>query len=152
MIKTEIKTEKIKARTIDGVTIVNTTPHPIRFQNKSGEIVEVPPCGLLVSAKPVEEVVRIVDVPPAIANTNYVDIMRGTTRITFVRTVFQPHPEGERALDLIEAAYPDAIVVGSIVAAQAYPGRVFGIVPVPGFERVAPSEKRYLANKFTTFE
>lgn len=42
-------------------------------------------------------------------------------------------------------------VVGSIIAAQAYPGRVVAMTPVPGFERVSPAEKRMRCDKFTTF-
>lgn len=43
------------------------------------------------------------------------------------------------------------VIVGSIIAAQAYPGKVFGLTPVPGYERVAPAEKRMSSDKFVTF-
>lgn len=41
------------------------------------------------------------------------------------------------------------VIVGSIIAAQAYPGVVFGGVAAPGYERVA--EKRILPDKFVVF-
>jgi hypothetical protein len=52
---------------------------------------------------------------------------------------------------VVEAAHPGAVVLGSIIAAQAFPGRVLALTPAPGFERVPPSEKKMRADKFTTF-
>ena len=54
-------------------------------------------------------------------------------------------------LDEIEKAYPGAFIIGSIIAAQAFPGRVLAMVPAPGFERVPPAEKRMRADKFSIF-
>ena len=34
---------------------------------------------------------------------------------------------------------------------HSYPGEVFGLTPVPGYERVAPDDKRMRCDKFTTF-
>ena len=45
----------------------------------------------------------------------------------------------------------DLRIVGSIIAAQAYPGDVVGMTPAPGYERVAPNEKRMSLDKFTVF-
>lgn len=42
-------------------------------------------------------------------------------------------------------------IVGSIIAAQAYPGEVVAMTPAPGYERVAPAEKRMNPHKFTIF-
>ncbi len=42
-------------------------------------------------------------------------------------------------------------IIGSIIAAKAFPGVVFGMTPAKGFERVAPAEKRMNPSKFTTF-
>lgn len=75
----------------------------------------------------------------------------------FVKTVFISTPEGTEAIRDIEDTFkgtecPDRLViVGSIIAAQAYPGKVVGLCPVPGYERVAPSEKRMRCDKFTIF-
>lgn len=70
----------------------------------------------------------------------------------FVRTRFVADEESTRALDEIEKAYPGAFIIGSIIAAQAFPGRVLAMIPVPGFERVPPAEKRMRADKFTVFQ
>lgn len=115
----------------NGVRVINTTPHPITFLD-GDRIVEVPPSGVLINARPVEEVVR-----------------EGAP--TLVRTAFVGDPESEEALSRIEKEYPGVLVVGSIIAAQAYPGRVVAMIPAPGFERVPPDEKRMRTDKFTTF-
>jgi hypothetical protein len=114
--------------------IINTTPHPIRFQNRAGEVYEVPPCGILINARPVEE--------PAGTHPSGAEL---------VRTRFVADPASEEALTKLERENPGAVIVGSIVAAQAFPGRVLAMIPVPGFERVPPAEKRMRDDKFTTF-
>lgn len=43
------------------------------------------------------------------------------------------------------------IIIGSIIAAQAYPGKVCAMIPAPGHERVPPAEKRMRTDKFTIF-
>lgn len=69
----------------------------------------------------------------------------------FVRTRFVADEESAALLGEIEKTYPGAFVIGSIIAAQAFPGRVLAMVPVPGYERVAPEQKRMRADKFTVF-
>ena len=117
------------------VLIINTTPHSIRFQLDGQDLVVENNPELLLNAKAVEQVV-------------------GDGLVT---TVFQDTPEGCALLDQIEKLatqeYPGAKVriVGSIIAAQAYPERVVGMTPAPGYERVAPAEKRMNPAKFTVF-
>lgn len=118
--------------------IINTTPHPITFQNSDGEVYEVPASGVLVNAKPVER--------PA-GNHPSGD----PNGVGLVKTEFVATPEAEEDLSKLERENPGAIIVGSIIAAQAFPGQVFALVPVPGFERVPPAEKRMRDDKFTTF-
>jgi len=114
--------------------IINTTVHPIRFQDENGEVFEVPPCGTVINARAIEEEAGI---HPSGAE--------------LVRTRFKATPEAEKALTRLEKEHPGAVIVGSIIAAQAFPGRVFAMVPVPGFERVPPAEKRMRTDKFVTF-
>lgn len=116
-----------------GREIINVTPHPITFADGDGVIV-IPPCGTVISATPEET-----EVPSPFPG------------VTLVRTAFVPNDEAVAALDSLEAAHPGAIIVGSIIAAQAFPGRVLAMVPAPGFERVPPAEKRMRLDKFTTF-
>lgn len=118
----------------NGVCVLNTTPHPITMQDTNGELVTVP-TSVLVNAKAEEK--RFDDL--------------------FVETVFVGTPEGTETIRDIEGTYRTTgcedrlVIIGSIIAAQAYPGHVVGMCPVPGYERVAPSEKRMCCDKFTVF-
>jgi len=114
--------------------IINVTPHPVTFQNREGNVYIVEPCGVLINARPVEEA----------AGTH-------PSGAELVRTRFEADPASAKELDRLERENPGAVIVGSIIAAQAFPGRVFAMVPVPGFERVPPAEKRMRDDKFTTF-
>ena len=116
------------------VAILNTTPHPITFQSPAGEVFSVP-TSVIINAEVEEEKVDEL----------------------FVKTVFKPTIGGDGVIKDIEGTYQGTgetaklIIVGSIIAAQAYPGKVCGMTPVPGFERVPPAEKRMNCDKFTIF-
>lgn len=121
-------------RFTNGICIVNTTPHPVAIQDVNGDVVMVP-TSVLVNAKAEENQVSNI----------------------FVETVFTGTPDGEEIIKNIKDAYKATactdtlIIIGSIIAAQAYPGQVVAMCPVTGFERVAPSEKRMRCDKFTIF-
>ena len=127
MIKEVINSATIKFS--NGVRVVNTTPHPITFLD--GE--NIVTCGsakeLLVNAKPTE-----VEVAPML-----------------VKTTFLPTEEGQASIDGIREIYPNAVIVGSIIAANAYKD-VVGVCPCLGFERVPPAEKRMRTDKFNVGE
>lgn len=118
----------------NGVCVLNTTPHPLTIQDMNGELVIVP-TSILINAK---------------AEEKQVDDL-------FVKTVFVGTPEGKETIRDIEGTYRETgctgrlVIVGSIIASQAYPGKIVGLCPVPGYERVAPSEKRMRCDKFTIF-
>lgn len=115
----------------NGITIINTTPHAVTFED-AGELISVSTSGILINAKAVETVVK-----------------SGTPIL--VKTNFIASEEDEKKLKQIEKEFPGVIPIGSIIAAQAFPGRVFGMTPMPGFERVPPAEKRMSPDKFTAF-
>ena len=120
----------------NGMVVVNSTPHPITMQDMdTGELVSVP-TSELINAKVEETMVS--------------DFL--------VKSVFVATPEGEETINMFESIFEQEfpkerrlIIIGSIIAAQAYPGRVFGMTPVPGFERVPAAEKRMRNDKFVTF-
>ena len=137
--------------------IVNVTPHAITFAHCDHEswctmtdpsphapdvcggcgndlTISVPPSGVIISALAFER-----------------EAGAHASGAALVRTEFRGSTDGDAALVALEAAYPSAVIVGSIIAAQAFPGRVLAMVPAPGFERVPPAEKRMRADKFTTF-
>jgi len=115
------------------IPILNTCPHPCHFL-VDGEVVEVPASPFVTAAK-VEET-----------------FLHKKNNITFVKAVPTGKPEQEAILKELKQYNPNLIIVGSIMAAQAYPGLVCAMVPAPGFERVPPGEKRMLPDKFTVFE
>ncbi len=114
--------------------IINATPHPIAFQDEDGNLIIVPMSGKTLKADAIETVVRTA---------------HGKT---FVKSVFVPSKEGTKELEALEREFPEAIIVGSIISAQAFPGRVVGMIPTAETVRAAPAEKRFRMDRFTTFE
>lgn len=115
-------------------TLVNCTPHPIRFQDLTGEVITINnDPEYLINARVEEETVK-------------------EDGVIFSRPTFVPIPEGAAIIDRIRQEFPDGcIIIGSIIAAQAYPGQVCGMTPIPGHERVAPAEKLMRVDKFTRY-
>ena len=117
---------------VDGVEIVNTTPHPITF-GVGKDLITVP-THVIVNAAPEETFVK------------------EEKNAIFISTTFVKANDGIEIIAAIKKVFPNAIIVGSIIAAQAFPGDVVAMTPLPGFERVAPSEKRMNPHKFTIFD
>ena len=118
----------------NNVAIINTTPHSVTIQDTDGTPITVPN-SVILNAKAEERQVS--------------DL--------FVKTVFVPTEEGKAIISEIKKAFKSQIgtgtlvIVGSMIAAQAYPEDVVAMTPVPGYERVKPAEKRIRCDKFTTF-
>lgn len=114
----------------NGITVFNATPHAIRFwRDDWSESLEIE-TDVLINAKPVETLVKT------------------ENNVQFVKTDFVGDDTGKA---VIEAVPQGVLIVGSIIAAQAYPGKVVAMTPAPGYERVAPAEKRMNPDKFTVF-
>ena len=111
--------------------IVNCTPHSIRFLDLDCNIITVEPSGFTLRAVPQEQ---------------HVEYENGCE---FVRTIFVPSDEGEIEVESMERR--NLLPVGSIISAQAWPGRVVSLVPVVGYERKPPAEKLYRCDKFNSF-
>ncbi len=137
--------------------IINTTPHSITMQGADGSVFEVPPCGVLINARLAPEAERMVKFKPMCGyESKTCPKLHGRCSqckkaVLLVETKFEADPASEKALTKLEKEHPGAVIVGSIIAAQAFPGRVFAMIPVKGFERVPPAEKRMRVDKFTTF-
>lgn len=118
----------------NGKTLVNATPHPVRFQDVNGEVINIPnDPEYLINAQVSEELVE-------------------EDGVVFARPTFLPTQEGTMIVDRIHQEFPDGCyIIGSIIAAQAYPGQVCGMTPIPGHERVAPAEKLMRVDKFTRY-
>lgn len=113
--------------------VVNCTPHKIIFRFPDGEDITIEPSGMTIDASPNEE------------------IMEKEGMTAFVKTIFIPSEKGKEEIEKIRTENPNAIIIGSIISAQAYPGEVFAMTPAPGFERVPPDQKRMNPFKFTMF-
>lgn len=111
----------------NGVKIFNTTPLS----------------GVIINGKPIEKEVGLLE------HMNHAGFQG---KITLVETHFvgdEKSMEYIRAMD--ELLEDDVLYIGSLAAAQAYPGTILAMIPQPGFERVPPNEKRMRVDKFTTF-
>lgn len=129
---------------------INVTNHSIRLLKCSelgktcigyhcndcvdSQIVTLPPSNIIAMATPVSEVISKED------------------GIEFVTTQFKPNPVSEKLITELKNMNPDSILIGSIIAAQAFPGTVVSPVPVPGFERVPRPQRLVRSDRFNIFE
>ena len=120
------------AHRVGGVTVVNATPHEVTFLVGETEVV-VPPSGATLKADASDEIVGRV----------------GDAEI--VRVAFRRSAEGDAELAAIRAQRPDALIIGSMISAQAYGFPVVALVAAPGHERLPPNQRRYRADRFTAF-
>ncbi len=116
------------------IKIVNVTPHPLNFRDVDGNEFEVPLSGVVLNATPIEEVVG-----------------RHASGADLIRVRFEGFPEALDALEFLERKNPGAVIVGSMIAARAFPGRVFGLIATPGYERCPAGEKRMNPKRFSVF-
>ena len=122
----------------NGVKVFNGTPHVIRFYH--------PEWSEPVEMEPDEVISATIEEEPVIPDLAYGHLAGA---VEFVHTSYVGNDE---ARAIVAKAMRDAdVVVGSIIAAQAYPGDVVAMVPAEGYERVPPAEKRMRTDKFTIF-
>lgn len=123
----------------NGLVVFNGTNHPLTFWKEGWEEpVEVLP-DRRIDAR-IEE--QPSDAPGAFWPSD-------TKGVEFVTTRFVGTPEGYAIIE--EVREETNVIVGSLVAAQAYPGDVVAVTPAPGYERVRPPDKRMSPDKFTVF-
>jgi len=116
--------------------IINVTNHPITFYwPDTGERRQIEPYGTPLRAS----LVRSVD-----------SVHRSGAEICTFE--YLPSQEGRNMVDKLIEENPNAILVGSVVAAQAYLGDVYGIIPVNGSENLPPAERVFYGDRFSTFK
>lgn len=121
----------------NGLRVINCTPHACTFQDGE-ELISVPASGVLVNSRIENEMIR------------EFDKFKGGVKL--VRPTFTQEEEALEFLCEFENYYPGVFVIGSIIAAQAYPNRsVVAMVSVEGFERVPPEQKRMRTDMFTMY-
>lgn len=126
----------------NGITVFNATPHVLRFWKEEWDKPVEVETDEVISAKAV--------VKPFDWLSNDHNAFVEQRPEMFVSTNFVGTDEG---VEILQRAFDDGadVVVGSIVAAQAYPGLVVSMMTAPGYERVSPAEKRMNPDKFTVF-
>jgi hypothetical protein len=138
----------------NGLKVFNATPHPIRFWREGWEKpVEVKP-DEVISADVKEKLAGYIPCPTCGRKVEHeYDCPNNvpSTPIKTVKTVFNPTDAGGEIIRRAKEGGAD-VIVGSIIAAQAYPGQVVAMTPAPGYERVPPAQKRVNPDKFTVFE
>lgn len=123
----------------NGLKIANVTPHAISLWTPGwSEPIEVPPSGKVINAKANEvQVGEVCDGSCGMPRGKALETcgcgQPGAAAL--VNTEFVPQSDAEEILAHCESI--GAVPVGSIIAAQAYPGRVAAMTPAPGYERVA---------------
>lgn len=133
--------EEIIYREIAGKIIVNVTPHPITFGTDDGGTITVPCSGIIVNAKTTER--RIDD---EFVTTEFTKSKEDIKKIAKIKKWYGAKSLWEGAT-FGDGSKPLRIV-GSIIAMNAYPGVICGMVPLKGFERVPPDQKRMDPHKF----
>ena len=113
--------------------LINATPHDLVMTNEDGTEFTLPPSGYTLKAETATVLLREQD------------------GIQFFATSFSKDEGTLKDLAEIRAKYPDAVIVGSIVAAQTYPEDVVALMTTPETIRAEPSKKRYYAYRFTTY-
>lgn len=131
--------------------IINVTTHPLVFSINEQDYA-VPPCGVVITVEVISEPFRnltdIADLPGLSEDEKAYMQVFGTE---LVKVSYRFNSETEKALTKLESENPGAIIVGSMIAAQAFPGRVYCAVTLPGYERVKPELKRLDPCRFTGF-
>jgi hypothetical protein len=110
------------------------TNHPVKFLGRANNILVAPPCGMIPEAQLNDPVYGHLD------------------GVRLHRPAFSPMPVTQELITRIHKAYPGAVLVGSIIPAQAYPGFVWGLRPVihtlPSGEKV----RLMSLDSFNTYE
>lgn len=116
-------------------SVVNTTPHPVNMVNGDLSLQVTIPCsGVLINAKAV---------------TSSVD--SGIDGVKYQHTSFVADQDTLDALKAFKVNNPDVVIIGSLIAAQAYPGLVVAMVAHPDYMRVAPADKKMLIDTYTVY-
>lgn len=118
----------------NGTLIWNVTPHELHFVHEQGEegmVVIVPSDGTLNARPKTQEVLK-------------------NSRYTLVTVEYDRVGGGLDLLRRIRSQSPDGLVVGSIIAAQAYAGDV--VAPIPYRGGRYSKDKLVRCDRFTVFQ
>jgi hypothetical protein len=137
---------------VDGVLIINTTPHKIVARTKSGEDVTIYYPGY-TEVKLLDGTIKVISKNPLEINAHPEEKGAGfgPGEVVLVNVVFKALTGSINRLQEAKAKYPDAVFIGSVIAAQAFPGLIYAMIPATGFERAPVDAKRITPYKFTVY-
>jgi hypothetical protein len=121
---------------------INLTPHEIHFRSRDQRDWTLPPSGIVISAR---------------SQDKHFSYRSGkeNNEIELVTSAFLPEPgELDKLLELERQLWEDGedyLLIGSTLAAQAYPCRIVSLFPVKGLERVPTAQKVMRDDKFRIF-
>lgn len=118
----------------NGVRIYNMSPHPLSFEDEESGSVTIAPSDGVINAIIKTELVKDC----------------GSYSLSY--NTFHATREGSYIIHGIRKEDKAAVIVGSIVAAQAYVGQVVAPVPISGNRRDKSSNRTVRSNRFTTFK
>ena len=108
-----------------GAILINATGHDLVFLDEAGRDLLVPPSGIVIRAK------RLL-------------IPRGTVAgLPTYEQSYVPTQDAIRNIEVIYSNYPNAVLIGSIVSAQVYAGKVFSVIAASGYGSLPPEKRRY---------
>ncbi len=117
-----------------GTVVYNMTPHSLQFWVGGEEEIVVAPSDGVLSAAPHTKNILI------------------NSRYTLVSVKFQALNVGREMIERIKNERADALIVGSFIAAQAYPGDVVAPVPYEAKRDSEPMLKKVVrSDRFTVF-
>ena len=119
----------------NGLEIFNATPHDLNFWDTVTKEVTVAPSDVVINTRPQEAIVDI------------------WNEIEFVAVEYYPEDSGLDLVRFIKAEHPDVLIVGSVLAAMAYPEDVVASIPLRGGDRLKSrtTSRRVCSDRFTTF-
>ena len=118
----------------NGTVVYNTTAHELIFWVGGNEQYVVAQPDSIINAAPQTDDVLV------------------TSRYTLVSVKFNPIASGWEVIERIKGEKPGALIVGSLIAAQSYPGDVVASVPYHKSNRVLPQFKKMVrSDRFTIF-
>lgn len=113
----------------NGIVIVNVTPHELNFYcEEKGQFVTAPSEGII----------------NAFARTT---VFESEPTHDLVSVKFSEMREGRSEVNRLKQLYPDALIVGSVIAAQAYREDVVSTIPC----KVGKPGRYVKCNRFTVY-
>ncbi len=127
-----------------GVRYINVTGHPLDLAWPDNRRFRIDPSGIVLRATSVDEAVeepRFTEPGQGLTSrTNTYEWRAG--HVAIVRVDYRPASELEvRWLEALERDYPGAVIIGSVFAAEAFPGRVVSGIAIKEGERVIRADR-----------